>query len=44
MEWNVQDISSLTWPEDYPFPSSLDGRGRDFKYVLEFDYAEYIVT
>lgn len=25
------DISSVTWPEDYPFPKSLDGRGKDFK-------------
>ncbi|KAI5119902.1 hypothetical protein M0805_003706 [Coniferiporia weirii] len=25
------DVSSVHWPEDFPFPSSLDGRGRDFK-------------
>jgi len=25
------DISSVTWPDDYPFPKSLDGRGRDFR-------------
>lgn len=25
------DISNLEMPDDYPFPSSLDGRGRDFK-------------
>jgi len=25
------DISNLTWPDDYPFPSSVEGRGRDFK-------------
>lgn len=25
------DISSVTWPDDYPFPSSVEGRGRDFK-------------
>ncbi|KAJ3550587.1 hypothetical protein NM688_g5039 [Phlebia brevispora] len=25
------DISSLEWPEDYPFPESVLGRGRDFK-------------
>jgi len=25
------DISSVKWPEDYKFPSSLDGRGKDFK-------------
>jgi len=25
------DISSVTWPDDYPFPNSLDGRGRDFR-------------
>jgi len=25
------DISSLKFPEDYPFPQSLEGRGRDFK-------------
>lgn len=27
----LQDISNLKWPDDYPFPKSLDGRGRDFK-------------
>ncbi|KAI0638307.1 PLP-dependent transferase [Trametes polyzona] len=25
------DISSVKWPEDYPFPQSVEGRGRDFK-------------
>ncbi|KAI0091938.1 pyridoxal phosphate-dependent transferase [Irpex rosettiformis] len=25
------DISKLTWPDDYPFPESVQGRGRDFK-------------
>ncbi|PSS29865.1 hypothetical protein PHLCEN_2v2658, partial [Hermanssonia centrifuga] len=25
------DISDLKWPEDYPFPDSVLGRGRDFK-------------
>ncbi|PCH41280.1 PLP-dependent transferase [Wolfiporia cocos MD-104 SS10] len=25
------DISSVKWPDDYPFPKSLHGRGRDFK-------------
>jgi len=25
------DVSSVTWSDDYPFPKSLDGRGRDFK-------------
>ncbi|TFL05677.1 PLP-dependent transferase [Pterulicium gracile] len=25
------DISGVQWPEDYQFPSSLDGRGRDFR-------------
>ncbi|KAH8118594.1 PLP-dependent transferase [Phellopilus nigrolimitatus] len=25
------DISSVSWPEDFPFPKSLDGRGKDFK-------------
>ncbi|KIP12662.1 hypothetical protein PHLGIDRAFT_113268 [Phlebiopsis gigantea 11061_1 CR5-6] len=25
------DISNVTWPEDYPFPASVEGRGRDFK-------------
>ncbi|TDL29711.1 PLP-dependent transferase [Rickenella mellea] len=25
------DISRLTWPDNYHFPSSIDGRGRDFK-------------
>lgn len=28
-----QDISNLQWPEDYPFPKSVEGRGRDFKCV-----------
>ncbi len=27
----VKDISDLKWPEDYPFPDSVLGRGRDFK-------------
>ncbi|EJF56584.1 PLP-dependent transferase [Dichomitus squalens] len=25
------DISNLQWPDDYPFPESVLGRGRDFK-------------
>lgn len=25
------DISDVVWPENYKFPKSLDGRGRDFK-------------
>ncbi|KAH9850709.1 PLP-dependent transferase [Lenzites betulinus] len=25
------DISSVKWPEEYPFPQSVEGRGRDFK-------------
>jgi len=25
------DISSVKFPEDYPFPKSIEGRGRDFK-------------
>ncbi|KZT12818.1 PLP-dependent transferase [Laetiporus sulphureus 93-53] len=25
------DISSVHWPDDYPFPESVQGRGRDFK-------------
>jgi hypothetical protein len=29
----LQDISGIKIPEDYPFPASLDGRGKDFKYV-----------
>ncbi|THH33661.1 hypothetical protein EUX98_g542 [Antrodiella citrinella] len=24
------DIGAITWPEDYPFPESVKGRGRDF--------------
>jgi len=26
-----QDISSVKFPQDYPFPKSIEGRGRDFK-------------
>ena len=29
----MQDISRVRWPEDYPFPPTVEGRGRDFKYV-----------
>ena len=29
-----QDVSRLNFPEDYPFPPSVLGRGRDFKCVL----------
>lgn len=25
------DVSNVTWPEDYPFPQSVRGRGRDFR-------------
>ncbi|KAF7790917.1 hypothetical protein EIP86_001875 [Pleurotus ostreatoroseus] len=25
------DISNLQWPDNYPFPESVQGRGRDFK-------------
>lgn len=31
----LQDVSDLEIPDDYPFPASLNGRGRDFKYALE---------
>lgn len=27
-----QDISKIHWPDDYPFPESVLGRGRDFRY------------
>lgn len=26
-----QNISRVRWPEDYPFPPTMEGRGRDFK-------------
>lgn len=29
-----QDISDVKFPEDYPFPASVQGRGRDFKYAV----------
>jgi hypothetical protein len=29
----LQDISKVKFPEDYPFPESVKGRGRDFRYV-----------
>lgn len=35
--FNSQDISNLDMPDDYPFPESLNGRGRDFKYVPQSD-------
>jgi len=25
------DVSRVQWPADYPFPQSIDGRGRDFR-------------
>lgn len=28
-----KDISAVKFPEDYPFPQSVLGRGRDFRYV-----------
>lgn len=28
-----QDISRVRFPGDYPFPQSVQGRGKDFKYV-----------
>jgi kynurenine aminotransferase len=31
-----KDISKLKYPEDYPFPESVQGRGKDFKYVTYF--------
>ncbi|KZT66004.1 PLP-dependent transferase [Daedalea quercina L-15889] len=30
------DISSVHWPENYPFPESLQGRGRDFNRACWF--------
>jgi len=27
----LMDILKVTWPDDYPFPKSVEGRGRDFK-------------
>ena len=32
---NPQDISDIDVPDGYPFPESLNGRGRDFKYVSQ---------
>ncbi|KAH9943328.1 PLP-dependent transferase [Epithele typhae] len=29
--FTLLDISNLTWPEDYPFPPTVLGRGRDFR-------------
>jgi len=26
------DISDVEWPEDYPFPPTITGRGKDFKF------------
>ncbi|KAI0755770.1 pyridoxal phosphate-dependent transferase [Fomes fomentarius] len=26
------NISRVRWPEDYPFPPTMEGRGRDFKF------------
>lgn len=26
------DISEMEFPDDYPFPESMNGRGRDFRY------------
>lgn len=39
-EWSLlivplQDISRVKVPEDYPFPPTLNGRGKDFKYGLD---------
>lgn len=28
-----QDISKVKVPEDYPYPDSLKGRGKDFRYA-----------
>ncbi|OBZ76330.1 putative aminotransferase C6B12.04c [Grifola frondosa] len=28
------DISNVRWPEDYPFPASVQGRGKDFKCAI----------
>ena len=27
------DVSRLQIPDDYPFPDTITGRGKDFKYV-----------
>jgi kynurenine aminotransferase len=36
---SCQDISNVQFPEDYHFPSSVLGRGRDFRYaMLRHDY------
>lgn len=32
-DFYLQDISRVNFPEDYPFPPSVQGRGRDFKFV-----------
>ncbi|KAF9055070.1 PLP-dependent transferase [Hymenopellis radicata] len=29
--FTLMDVSDVHWPEDYPFPESVMGRGRDFK-------------
>ncbi|KAF8665547.1 hypothetical protein AX16_000008 [Volvariella volvacea WC 439] len=33
------DISKVKYPEDYPFPASIHGRGRDFKQVTIIYFA-----
>jgi kynurenine aminotransferase len=33
VSFNFQDISRVKFPEDYPFPLTIQGRGRDFKFV-----------
>jgi len=41
-----KDISQVKFPEDYPFPKSVLGRGRDFRSVfmlmLPFQYSREI--
>ena len=30
----MKNISKVRWPESYTFPATIEGRGRDFKYVM----------
>jgi len=40
--FHLQDISRVNFPDDYPFPSSIQGRGRDFRCVYQLSCCTHV--
>ena len=40
----IKNISKVRWPENYTFPTTIEGRGRDFKYVMSCGSSVILLT